>query len=813
MTYIDREELLYAVQSPGQYSGGEFGSITYEEKQPLLMGISFPDLYSIGMSNQAIKIIYSLANSLDGVQCERVFAPMEDMEKLLREKDISYFTLEKALPLKELDLLAFSIGYELGFTNLLNILELGKIPLRNADRSENDPIIIAGGPTVTNPLPYSEFIDYFYIGEGEEGYVSLLSEMVRLKKAGKGRDELKKLLEEQSYIWYDGKKEKTVITKYSRFGQERGWTSALPVPTIETVQDHGVVEIMRGCPNKCRFCHAGVYYRPKREKDWDLIIAETDFLVNEAGYRDITLSSLSSGDFTDISGLVDVLNDRYKGRHVSFSLPSLRVNSLSLDLIEKIGEVKKSGLTFAVEAAREDWQHGINKDVSEEKIIEILREAKRRGWRQAKFYFMLGLPVSIDHKEEDEMIAYLNRIQMATKINLTVNIGTFIPKVFTPFKEARQLEEMVSLEKILYIKKNVGRNIRVSFHSPFASLIEAVLSRGDKRAGELFLEAYRKGARLDSWDDHLNRELWKSLIAEADWDVEGVTCSDHKNFTELYDFIDLAVTEKSLKKENDRSLESFISPSCDDPCKEHCGVCSRDLKVRYGKSSMEPSPACVKGKEDSYHPYLLKVEKMGTAQFIGHLDFSRAVERALYRCDVPLKMSQGFNPKPKLEFANPLSLGARSEDEVVLVEMTEKIDTERLIEEFNGKSAEGISIKELIELPVVEGLKKLTLMKNWGGADWELSHGDLSKDALQEKITQLINTLEIEKSFTILDGSGKESLLIRHTFSREKVLYNSINKFLRENFDDYSRFRICRKKSWALDREGNFISYKDLFLS
>ena len=814
MTYIDREELLYAVQTPGQYTGGEFGSITYKEDQSLLMGISFPDLYSIGMSNQAIKILYSLANSISGVQCERVFAPMEDMEKLLRERDVAYFTLEKAIPLHRLDLLAFSIGYELCFTNLLNILELGKIPLRNVDRGENDPIIIAGGPSVTNPLPYSEFVDYFYIGEGEEGYVNLLSEMARLKDAGKGRKELKGLIESKKYIWFDGKKEKTTIIKYAAFGKEPGWTSALPVPTIETVQDHGVVEIMRGCPNKCRFCHAGVYYRPKREKDWKYIIEETDFLVNEAGYRDITLSSLSSGDFTDISDLVDVLNSRYKGRHVSFSLPSLRVNSLSLDLIEKISEVKKSGLTFAVEAAREDWQHGINKDVSEEKIIEILREAKRRGWRQAKFYFMLGLPVSIDHKEEDEMIAYLNRIQLATKINITVNIGTFIPKVFTPFKEARQLEEMVSLEKILYIKRNVGRGIRVSFHSPFASLIEAVLSRGGKRSGELFLKAYRRGARLDSWDDHLNRDLWKQLIEEADWDVESVTCSDHKDFKELYDFIDLSVTERSLSKENDRSLESFISPLCDDPCKEHCGVCSRDLKVKYAEKQNPEMTGCgLEHKEDGYHPYLFIMQKSGAARFIGHLDFSRAVERTLYRCHAPLKMSQGFNPKPKLEFANPLSLGASSEEEIVLAEMTSTVDREDFIQRFNSKAADGIILKELINLPVVEGKKKLTLMKNWGGSDWEIRNTELSRDDLFDRINDLISDPELEKSFSHLEKRENGTIAIRHIFSRDKVKYNSINKFLRESFPDFSRFRIVRKKSWAIDRSRNeLVSYKDFFM-
>ncbi len=810
MTYIDRDDLLYSVQTPGQYRGGEFGSITYGEDQDLVMAVSFPDLYSIGMSNQAIKIIYNLANSVPHVQCERVFAPMEDMESLLRKRDIPHFTLEKGIPLNELDILAFSIGYELCFTNLLNILELGKIPLRRGERGEGDPIILAGGPSVTNPLPFSDFIDFFYIGEGEEAYVELLSHLATMKKEGRNRQELCSYLEQQDYLWFDGKKGKTRIIKYTRFGQEKGWTSALPVPTVETVQDHGVVEIMRGCPNKCRFCHAGVYYRPKREKDWDLIIEETDFLVFQAGYRDITLSSLSSGDFTDISALVDLLNERYRGLHVSFSLPSLRVNSLSLDLIEKIGEVKKSGLTFAVEAANEEWQHGINKDVSEEKIIEILGEAKRRGWRQAKFYFMLGLPVSIDDREEEEMISYLNRIQEATGMNLTVNIGTFIPKVFTPYQNARQLEEATSLEKILHIKRSVNKRIRVSFHSPFASLVEAIVSRGDKRAGELFLEAYRRGARLDSWDDHLDRHLWKELIANADWDVVGFTCSSHEDFTDLYDFIDLSVTEKSLKKENELSYESKLTIPCEETCHENCGICNRAVRVRNARKSLQNQTGKAESEEGGYYPYLLVMEKKEAARFIGHLDFFRAVERAVYRTGAPLKMTEGFNPKPKIEFASPLSLGADSSDEIVLMEMTGEIDGNSFREKFNASVCAGVSIREISALPVIEGKRKYTLMKNWGGSDWKVAHTGKTTDQLRGELSMLIGDPEIGKSFQLLD-SPHGAVMVRHLFSREKVLYNSINKFLRERFEDYENFRLERVKSWAIDKDGELISYGELF--
>jgi radical SAM-linked protein len=804
-----KEEILFSIQAPGQYSGGEYGAIIYDKPQELTMAISFPDLYTIGMSNQAIKIIYALANSIEGVQCERVFAPMQDMEDILREKDLSHFTIETAIPLKKLDLLAFSMGYELCFTNLLNILELGKIPLRNSERDDSHPIIIAGGVTVTNPIPYGSFIDCFYIGEGEGGYVELLEDLRNLKIKGALRQDLLNHIKSKPYIWYEGKKEKTTIIKYNEFGRETGWNSAFPVPTIDVVQNHGVVEIMRGCPNKCRFCHAGVYYRPKREKDWNLIIKEIDTLVYGAGYKDITLSSLSSGDYTNISNLIDLLNERYSQENVSFSLPSLRVNSLSLDLIEKLGEVKKSGLTFAVEAAREDWQHGLNKDVSEEKIIEILREAKRRGWKQAKFYFMLGLPMSFDNKEEVEMITYLNRIQKATRMNLSVNIGTFIPKVFTPFKNSRQLEEQTSFDKIIYIKKNINnRSIRIGFHSPFASMIEAILSRGDKRAGELFLEAYKKGARLDSWDDHLNRDLWKNIIENADWNVVEYTCSDHADFTDLYNNIDLMVSEKSLEKENNLSHSSIISEPCDEICPEFCGVCKQDLKVRNSINEIDINPIIKDKREEVYSPYLLGMKKTDTARFIGHLDFSRAVERTLYRCQFPLKMSEGFNPKPKIEFANPLSLGSSSDEEILLIELTKSINEENMINMFNEKSPRGIKLYRLKALNVIEGKKKYTLMKNWGGCDWLISNTHMDLDELFHKINSLIKDKNLIDSFPLVQ-LDKSHIKIRHIFFQHKVAYNSVNKFLRDNFDSFNHFRIHRLQSWARDLDGNLVTYFD----
>lgn len=803
------EKILYKVQSPGQYCGGEYGSITYKEAQDFSMGISYPDLYSIGMSNQAVRILYNMANRVEGVQCERVFAPMADMERQLRETETSYFTLETQIPLYQLDMLAFSIGYELCFTNMLNIIQLGNIPLFYWERGEKDPILMAGGPTVTNPLPYSEFIDVFYIGEGESDFQSLLCRIKDMKKSGYNRKDILTYIKKQPYIWFDGKKEKTRITKDENFGKGRGASSAYPVPTIEAVQDHGVVEIMRGCPNKCRFCHAGVYYRPKREKDWARIIEEIDVLVYECGYKDITLSSLSSGDFNNINQLISLLYERYKKDYVSFSLPSLRVNSINLDLIENLSKGKKSGLTFAVEAAREDWQRGLNKDVSEDNIIEILREAKGRGWRQAKFYFMLGLPMSIDKSEEDDLIAYINRIQRKSNLNISVNIGIFIPKTFTPFQDSHQLSEDIGLRKILYIKKNINnKRVKISFHSPFASLVEGTLSRGDKKAGRLFLHAFNRGARFDSWDDKLDRNLWKEIINDAEWDVVKETTSDHKDFLELYDSLDLSVSLSSLKSEKDKAMEFELGTPCQDNCPDHCGLCHNNLRVREASPINSENIKLEKQLDIGYYPYLLKLEKRGKAKFIGHLDFYRAFERATYRSGIPLKMSEGYNPKPKIEFANPLPLGAESEEEWVLLELVRPIDSESKKDELNRKIIEGIQVCQIIALDVIPGQKKYSLMKHWGGCDWIIEAEKKLLVHIKKILAELLLEENVKMSFEFLKDDDS-SVTIRHYFKQGKVAYNSLNKFLRVHFEDnFSNLRMRRIKSWAMTSRG-ILDYAD----
>jgi radical SAM superfamily enzyme YgiQ (UPF0313 family) len=431
-----KKELL-SINTPGRYVGGEYGSLV-KNNSNLNIALCFPDLYEIGMSNQAVKILYNIINRQTDASCERVFSPAPDMEELLRSKNTPLFSLESGRLIKDNDLLAFTVGYELAATSILNVIDLSGIPLRNAERSEDDPIIIAGGPAITNPVPFGDFLDAVYIGEAEQTFIDIVRKLDAMKAGGAGRTALIEEIKTSPYFWYKGKADITKRALWTEFGEMTSG-SGLIVPSIKTVQDHGVVEIMRGCPNGCRFCHAGIFYRPFREKGVDLILSEVESLINSCGYREITLSSLSSGDYHNIKDIIWILNKRYENRKISFSFPSIRINSFTLPLISEISKVRKSGLTFAVETPLLVHQRGLNKEAPMDRIIEILREAKRLGWNKAKFYFMTGLPFFEDEDETDSIIDFLREVGRESRMQLNVNIGTFIPKPHTPFQWSYQL--------------------------------------------------------------------------------------------------------------------------------------------------------------------------------------------------------------------------------------------------------------------------------------------------------------------------------------------------------------------------------------
>lgn len=783
----DLFSLLNDVEQPGRYVGGEYGRIVKEETGLLRIALSFPDLYEIGMSNTAIRILYGLLNALPGVACERVFVPAPDFEKGLKEQNVPLYTLETGTPLYQCDILAVSFSYELLATNVLTLLETGNIPVDARERDESHPIVIFGGPGATNPAPWAFLVDAIWLGEAEAAFIPLVADMASLKRRGGSRADVLELLRNHRSVWYPGRSTVARREIWNGFGND-SFGAGYPIPSIPVIQDHGVVEIMRGCPQGCRFCHAGFYYRPYRMKEIDQILQEVDRLVNSLGYREISLSSLSSGDYGALPELMAILNQRYAHRGVSLQLPSLRVDSFTLPVLEQLNSVRRAGLTFAVESAGETAQRWTNKLVPLEKVTAIAREARHRGWRRAKLYFMIGLPGPNSSDETDRILAYVEELRKAVPIEYVVNVGTFVPKPHTPFQWEPQLDPEDAFLLFTRLKRAVPKGVSLRYHDPWMSWLEGVLSRGDERAGEVLRRAHREGARLDAWTDYLKIDVWKDAVQSVPGGDYGLGPFQEKDSLP-WDGVSAGISRRRLWMERDRARAGELTEQCLPQCENPCGVCNATITVHdtvddkaIGKdtgtaigaaadlaraesgttSSRDGSPGAAAQAPGRTNQLILEYRKEGSAAFLPHLAVIRVFERFWNRINLPVELSSGHHPKPKMSFGQPLPTGTASNQEIAVINLQNTIHLDNYSGKFFCDYAlpEGITIMRVLSLKHNHNEKRIPApMQLYGGSVFRVVHNgdDVDSDRDLGRFSDYCNS-----AGAVVDGgSDRSGLTVR----------------------------------------------------
>ena len=619
------DSILLKVEKPAKYTGNEWNMV----KKPLdnikmRFAFCFPDDYEIGMSHLGMKILYHILNKRDEVYCERAFAPWVDMEQIMRDKNLPLYALETYTPLSEFDMVGFTLQYEMSYTNILNMLDLGRIPLLCKDRTEGMPFVIAGGPCACNPEPLADFIDFFVIGEGEEVILEIVDEYISWKEAGESRTSFLKRVSgiEGVYVpsfydvfYYDDGTIMDVIPKTpdSPDSIKRriikdldsvDFPDDIIVPYIGTVHDRIMLEIFRGCVRGCRFCQAGFIYRPVRERSHERLYEIAKTSAQNTGYDEISMVSLSTSDYSALPELCNNLIEFTEEEKISLSLPSLRVDNFSLGLMDKVSKVRKSGLTFAPEAGTQRLRDVINKGITNEDLVSSVKLAVSGGWNQVKLYFMLGLPTETMEDVEGISKLSISLIESCRDIskehgkalNITLSTACFIPKPFTPF-QWEPMEEMDSLMQKQYhlkdlIKKRT-RNIKYNYHDARISLIEAVLARGDRRLGKVVYTAWSKGCKFDGWDEFFSFDKWMEAFSECDLDPT-FYANRKREYSEVlpWDHIAMGISKEFLIDENKKAYEGDLTRNCAVGCSTcgaqvyKTGICTKTKRgLSYGESA------------------------------------------------------------------------------------------------------------------------------------------------------------------------------------------------------------------------------------
>jgi radical SAM family uncharacterized protein/radical SAM-linked protein len=717
-------DFLATIEKPSRYLGSEINAVRKDPSRvKLRVALAFPDLYEIGTSHFGLQILYHILNRRPEIAAERVFAPALDMEAHLRKTGGRLFSLESHTPIERFDIVGFSLLYELNYTNVLTMLELGGIPWPAAERDSRHPLVIAGGPCTCNPEPVADFFDAMVVGDGEDVMVEMARTWLEWKESGASdRQGLLKRWSELEGIYipsffepsYDASWRQTVVPRFKEYSSVKRAVvpdlNAAPfpdrpvIPFGKPVHDRLRLEISRGCTRGCRFCQAGMLYRPVRERAPEKLFDLALESLAATGYEDLSLLSLSTGDYGCIVPLLQRLMGRFADQRVAVSLPSLRAGTLTPELMELIKKVRKTGFTIAPEAGSQRLRDVINKNISEADIIETVRDAFQAGWRLVKLYFMIGLPTETaeDLKALVELVQKLRALRgpAGRRGQINVSVASFIPKAHTPFQWASQIVLAEAREKIGWIQKQLAvPGLDVKWQNPEMSLLEGVWARGDRRLGPVLQAAHRRGCRFDGWGDQLKLGAWLEAFSEAGIDP-GFYTTRQRDLNEPlpWDHIDTLVNKDFLAAEWHKALAGAATGDCRDGDCNACGSCDFERIQPRFQHAAGIQPANPAGAEAAaYKKIQVHYSKTGPARFFGHLELVNIFLRALRRAGISVKFSEGFHPKPRVAFDNPLPTGFESDDERMVITVPCGVSASELQEGLNPQLPEGLRIQRCSE--------------------------------------------------------------------------------------------------------------------